>query len=190
MSVSVTFREAWRGRIASLLVYTGSTSTDLPQISIPAAEFRKLSDQDLRALHVADQAFRDRQIERLARFGRSYAYGVFVDGTLAHVSWLLPAEAVRRENPVVLKLGGDEAEITACETMPEFRGKGIYGFAIRRLFAVARECGVRRIYMKTTWGNKASQRGIRSAGLERAGVALLFVPPLFSGRTCVVRLYR
>jgi ribosomal protein S18 acetylase RimI-like enzyme len=132
----------------------------------------------LRTLSVGDPSFRERQLERLSRFGASYAYAVFVDGQIAHVSWLLPPVAMNRDIPAVLKAREDEAEITCCETLPAFRGRGIYGIAIRNLFEVARGQGVRRIFMKTAPDNKASQSGIEKVGLKRLGSAILVWLPV------------
>ena len=39
--------------------------------------------------------FRERQLQRLARFGASHAHGIYEDGRLAHVAWLLPAGSDR-----------------------------------------------------------------------------------------------
>jgi hypothetical protein len=178
------------GEVRANKIYAGRTSAPMMHVDLPKAQFRELSADDLRQLPVPDASFRQRQLERLARFGRSYAYGVFVDGQLAHISWLLPPAAVRTEVPAILHIKNDEAEITACETLPQFRGRGIYGFAIRKLFATGRRQGFARIYMKTAWDNKPSQKGILSAGLKKAGIALSIVPPLFGGRTVVIRLYR
>jgi hypothetical protein len=178
------------GTIRFNKVYVGKTSAATARIGVGASKFLPLSDDDLRTLDVGDAGFRQRQLDRLARFGRSYAFGVVVEGKLAHVSWLLPAAAVRRDSPVILRLRDDQAEITGCETLPEFRGMGIYGFAIHELFVVARRQGIVRVYMKTAWDNKPSQRGIRKAGLKSAGLALLLTPPLLTGRTWAFRLFR
>jgi GNAT superfamily N-acetyltransferase len=210
-AVSLNVGPAWRRRLTTLLqlakgnrrallgavagnlrfsrIYVGETSATMAQTSAPVGEFRPLSDDDLRTLETGDGGFRQRQLDRLARFGRSYAFGVVVEGKLAHVSWLLPAAAVRMDSPDILRLRDDQAEITACETLPDFRGMGIYSFAISELFAVARQRGIVRIYMKTAWDNKPSQRGIRKAGLKGAGLALLLTPPLSPGRTWVFRLF-
>lgn len=177
------------GRIRRIKVYAGETSDLMPASGMVSAEFRSLSEDELRNLDAIDDAFRSRQLERLARFGQSYAYGVLIEGKLAHISWLLPPRAVESESPAILQLRHDQAEITACETLPEYRRRGIYGVAIRELFAVARQRGIRRVYMKTAAKNKASQAGILKAGLRSAGVAMLIVPPLLR-RTWVLRLFR
>ena len=57
----------------------------------PDAQFDILNEEELRRLEnpTDDPDFRNRQIERLRRFGQSYAYAVRVGGVVAHVSWLL-----------------------------------------------------------------------------------------------------
>lgn len=176
------------GRVSVLKVYACDTTGVSACTSVPGAEFRRLSEDDLRTLDAGDAEFRHKQLDRLAKFGRSCAYGVFVGGRLAHISWLLSAAAARMETPPVLRLRDNQAEITACETLPEFRGKGIYGLAIGQIFGVARQQGILRIYMKTAWRNKASQRGILKAGLQGVGLAFLWTPPFLSGRTWVLWL--
>jgi RimJ/RimL family protein N-acetyltransferase len=150
---------------------------------------KPLSQEQLAALPcpVDDPGFRDRQLKRLHRFGRSYAYAVQVGDTIAHVSWLLPASAVASDVPAVLELGPDEAEITGCETTPAFRGKGLYGYAIQCLAHLAHGQGIRRIYMKTLETNRESQSGIRKAGLAAIGSVRLIHPPLAPSRTIVRR---
>ena len=133
-------------------------------------------------MSVEDPSFVARQIQRLNRFGVSYAYGVFVEGRIAHVSWLLSPTAIRKDVPQVLRVRSDEAEITASETLPEFRCRGMYAFAIYNLFDLARRQGVRRIFMKTSANNKPSQAGIEKAGLKRVGTAILVVLPLTQRR--------
>jgi len=54
----------------------------------PGTAFRALPEEELRQLEAGGDGFAQRQQERLARFGRSYACGVFVDDRLAHIWWL------------------------------------------------------------------------------------------------------
>ena len=61
----------------------------------------------------------------------------------------------------------DEAEITHCVTLLEFRGRQISPYVISDLFDVARSRGIREIFMVTKHDNIASQKGIPRAGLTR-----------------------
>lgn len=176
-------------RVSRLVVYAAETEKVSPPPQHDGLEFRKLSREDLLSLQVQDDAFRARQVQRLNRFGDSYAYAVFADGRLAHVSWLLPSVAMKRDLPQVLIPRNREAEITACETLPSFRGRGLYGFAIRSLLDVARREGIVRVFMKTTVENKESQSGIQKAGLPRIGSAVLLGLP-FAPRPVVWRRFR
>jgi hypothetical protein len=115
---------------------------------------------------------------------------VFIANKLAHVSWLVPADALTSSEPDVLRLAKDEAEITACETLPSFRGKGLYSFAIQRIFQVARSAGIRQIYMKTRENNTASQSGILKAGLRQIGTVRVLTPPAIPNKTLIFRRLR
>jgi GNAT superfamily N-acetyltransferase len=156
-------------RIQRLRVFLGDVEHLAAPTPLPGMELRRLGESDLEQLTAGDATFRNLQILRLHRFGRSHAYAVCIGGQLAHISWLLPAEAMARDVPRVLSGRQDEAEITCCETLPEFRGRGAYGFAISQLARLAATDGIRRIYMKTTPENLVSQAAIRRAGLKFAG---------------------
>lgn len=175
------------GRLTRYFVFSQDLHRPVPVDSVEGAEFRKLDEVDLRA--IADPAFRDKQIDRLARFGTNYAYGVVVDRRIAHISWLLPPAAIRIETPAVLLPVDGDAEITACETLPEYRGRGLYPFAIGELLNVAHAQGVRRVFMKTHRHNAASQAGIRKAGLRLSGTAMVYEPPVASHRAMVWRRF-
>jgi hypothetical protein len=110
-----------------------------------------------------------------------------VGDEIAHIAWLLPPSAAAMEVPQILQLGEDEAEITCCETPPGWRGKGMYPFAIRQIAAVARSAGIRRLYMKTSETNTASQRGIIKAGFLPIGSISVAHPPLRPSVTVVKR---
>jgi GNAT superfamily N-acetyltransferase len=182
-----TLRRVMLGARATYVVYA-TDATDIVPASDPTLAFHPLSAEEVRALPVADAEFRARQLERLERFGASHAYGVWADGTLAHVSWLLTSDEMRRDSPHVVPVRVGDAEITACETLPEFRGRGIYGYAIRHLLRVARARGARRVFMKTTSDNAASRAGIEKAGLTPVGHAVRLVLPVV-GRELIWRRF-
>lgn len=161
-----------------MFVYATNPNDQAAPAPADGLEFRQLTSDDLAALKVDDTAFIERQMNRLERFDGCYAYGVFADGRLSHISWMLPPQAIRRDIPLVFDPGADEAEITCCETLPGFRGRGIYGFAIGNLLQLAKAQGVRRVLMKTTADNTASQSGIEKAGLKRVGSATVTTLPI------------
>jgi len=177
------------GRLSRMIVYTADTGTARPGELQTDLVFRALMPGDLLALSVRDPSFRDRQLERLGRFGASHAYAVFAGRQIAHVSWLLPHTAMEKDPPRVFRARASDAEITCCETLPEFRGRGIYSVAIRNLLEVARAQGISRVFMKTTPDNKASQSGIEKAGLQRVGSAILIVLPV-TQRLVIWRRFR
>lgn len=173
-----------------LLVY--ARQTDLPaELSVvaPGTRFELLSEDRIQAVPVTaeNREFRERQLERLRRLPGSRPYGVYVGESLAHVSWLLPASAVALENPQILRLRDEEGEISGCETLPEFRGKNLYSFAVQNISRIARDIGIRRIYMKTLEGNSASQSGILKAGLFPIGSITVVTPPSIFGKALVIR---
>jgi hypothetical protein len=182
----------WRllfGNSYRMLVYALPTYAPMPPIPTPVgARFQPLSEDDLMALAVdaQDPQFRQRQLDRLQRFGPSHAYGVYLGGRLAHVSWFIPAAAVALEHPRILSLHDGEAEITGCETLPEFRGRNLYAFAIQQIFGIAQKSGIRRICMKTRKDNKSSQAGILKAGLQPTGVVTVVTPPAIPSKTFVL----
>ena len=163
-------------------VYSANTKTAEISGSKLNLEFRPLTPEDIRAITATDPLFKVRQLDRLRRFGRSYAYGVFVDGQIAHVSWLLPPVAIQMDTPRVVHGYEGEAEITGCETLPEFRGRGIYSFAVHNLLYLAQQSGIQRVFMKTIQGNRASQVVIERAGLQQVGWAIIFKFPLTHGQ--------
>lgn len=173
-------------RMIVYAVYTAQAQLPVPQVGLT---FRALTPDDLRSLAAGDLTFRERQLDRLRRFDASHAYAVFADHQLAHVSWLLPHTAMERDPPRVFRARPFEAEITGCETLPEFRGRGIYGVAIRHLVQVARRQQIRRVFMKTATDNKSSQTGIEKAGLERVGSAIFIVLPV-TQRLVIWRRFR
>jgi len=178
------------GSSSRLLVFRLETEAWAPPVApVGEARLEPLNEEQLvqAASTFDDPDFQNRQLERLRRFGKSYAYGVYVGTSIAHVSWLLPPSAVAADLPAVLELEDGEAEITGCETAPAFRGQGLYGYAIQSIAGLARDQGIRRIYMKTLDANVASLRGIQKAGLTPIGSVRLIHPPLLPSRTLVRR---
>jgi ribosomal protein S18 acetylase RimI-like enzyme len=175
------------GHLDRWVVYRASTTELAPPEFPEGACFRKLSDEDLQSLPMPNE-LREEQRDRTKRLGRNAAYGLFCDRKLAHISWLIVPEC---ESPKQLNLKPGEAEITACVTLPEFRGRGLYAAAIRALVQTAREAGIQTVLMKTTPSNTASQRGIEKAGLTRCGELIQYVNPYIRLHpAAVTRSYR
>lgn len=130
-------------------VYRRRTRDCVPPPVPRGVDFRKVEEEEFRG---QDEALPGdvlgRQMDRLKRFGASYCYGAYVDGRLASFAWLLPAEAVFRDVPHVLRLRPGECELTATETLPRFRGRWLYTFVAASTFAVAREMGHHHVYFK------------------------------------------
>jgi RimJ/RimL family protein N-acetyltransferase len=121
------------------------------------------------------------EIERFERLDFKGAYVVSDNGRVAHLAALVTAEQDRGLPVRNVKLDSGEAEITHCLTLPEFRGRGIYPFAIRSLCRIAAERGITRVFMITALDNEASQRGIEKAGFRRTGTIVRLVSPYLPG---------
>ena len=181
--------KAITGHSWNTFVYARDMNSAITAPILHNVRFEPLSEADLAAIpvHASDPDFGERQASNLRAFGRSYAFGVYWDDVLAHVSWLLPPEALVGESPRMLLLKPGEAEISACETLPEFRGKGLYPFAIQKILEVAQASGIQRVYMKTVEENKSSQAGIIKAGMRRVGTIRMWTPPFMPSRVVALR---
>jgi GNAT superfamily N-acetyltransferase len=175
-------RRLWRDllvRIDRYVIYGADVNEVAPPPQSEAMTFRRLSDEEVRHLPSESEAFRAEQRERFERFGFNDAYAVFCDGELSHVSWLITPRHEAASGGRIVRLREGEAEITACFTLAKFRGRGVYGYAIRSLCQVARSRGIHRVFMKTTLQNYASQHGISKAGLLCRGQIIRISFPLF-----------
>ncbi len=167
-------------------VYSASSSLMNSAEVPPDVHIRKLSDEDLGKIPMPEW-LRQEQQQRVRRLGFNGAYGVLCNQHMAHISWLIPAA---REVPRTLALRADEAEITACFTLPEYRGRNLYPMAIS-FIAEAVKQEVRTIYMKTKFSNLTSQRGLMKAGLRPCGWVIEYDLPRFMGKhAIVVRSFR
>ena len=156
------------GRLERFVVYGCDPNSIPPPVMTEGAVVRKLTDDELEHLSSIYEFLRA-HTERVHKFGFNDAYAVYYHGELAHISWLISAEHDRRIPTRNVKLREGEAEITNCVTLPQFRGLGLYPFAIRSLCAVARERGISRLFMISPINNLASQRGMQKAGLSPQG---------------------
>jgi RimJ/RimL family protein N-acetyltransferase len=139
---------------------------------------RRLPDDELIALSRRSDAIGTHRLY-LQRHGINGAWGLFVDGELAHVTWIYTRAMHDREPFAGLRLADDEAELGNCVTLPRFKGRGLYPLAIRLLSRRLFDEGVRRVLMVTARGNAASERGIEKAGLARVGrLSYLWLPAL------------
>jgi|UniRef100_UPI00378420CA RimJ/RimL family protein N-acetyltransferase len=171
-------------------VYRANPACLPPPDSLAEAVMEKLSDEQVASCCGPDTEF-SRQAERMCELGYNDAYGVFISGELAHVSWLISAEhdQVTPEREIMLREG--EVEITHCFTGEKWRGKGIYPFAIRSLCQRAAARSIRLVFMVAHSGNIASRRGIEKAGLRNCGrLVRLRLPFLFGERALRIRTHR
>lgn len=175
-------------RISTLLVYAAAPDIIAPPPADTGFELVELDHAVLEALDAGGENFRHRQLQRVSRFGASYAFAVRVNGEIANVSWLLPREAIVRDIPKILRPADGEYEITGAETLEPFRGRGIYEWAIHALMHKAASRGATRVYMKTADDNLVSQAGIVKAGLPLIGTARVVNVP-HSARYFIIRSF-
>jgi RimJ/RimL family protein N-acetyltransferase len=151
---------------------------------------RLLSVEDLAQLADAQPEVRY-QFEAAQELGSSAAYGVRVESRLASICWMITPELERKRHLRLVGLRAGEIEIGIAYTFPEFRGRGLYAFAIQAICAVAREKGAERVFMITNRDNEASRRGIEKAGLHRSGYIVRVRPPLIGTIVSpIIRTYR
>lgn len=168
-------------------VYSVRTSKLVRAETPIGVEVRKLSDEDILKSPMPEW-LRQEQRERVERLGFNGAYGVFCGVSIAHVSWLIPSAG---EQPRTLALCPNEAEISACFTLPEFRGRNLYPLAIAHI-ATEQKDTVQTLFMKTTLTNKSSQHGLVKAGLRPCGWVLEYDMPRWmgAGRVITIRAFR
>jgi hypothetical protein len=178
------------GSMRNWLVFSADPRQLDEPVAAPGLVFRKLSDAEVERLPGAPADLLEEQRTRLKDLGRNSAYGVFCDGALAHVSWLIDAQTEPKTGAPLLSLGPGEAEITACFTLSEFRGKGLYRFAILSLARELPGLGIHRVFMKTRKDNIASQHGITGAGLRKDGRILHYRWPASGSSDVIWRGHR
>jgi hypothetical protein len=170
-------KNALFGRSRLWKVYSVTPDQLVRVDSTAGVEVRKLSDDDIATIAMPSWLRREQE-DRIRRLDFNGAYGAFCDGRLAHISWLIPA---LREQPRTLSLRPNEAEISACITLPEFRGRNLYPITIAHIARDVKQ-DIRTIYMKTTVDNIGSQRGLLKAGLQPCRWVLEYEMPRWLGR--------
>lgn len=152
----------------SYLVYNSDPKKIAPPPQIEGMVLKKLSDEEISKSATENSLFIEHE-KRVSRSGFNDAYGVFYGGKLANITWIVTADHDRTVSERNVKLKEEEAEITHALTLPEFRGKGIFGFAIKSLAQVASSLKIKQVYMITNKSNFASQKAIKKSGLVFKG---------------------
>jgi GNAT superfamily N-acetyltransferase len=91
------------------------------------------------------------------------------DDTVVYSSWVQPQALVIDELRWTWKLVPGDAVVYDVVTMPDWRGKGIYPDALRRLCGMLAEQGTRHLWIYAERENASSIQGIRKAGFEYHG---------------------
>jgi RimJ/RimL family protein N-acetyltransferase len=176
----VSFVRRLGGRWEKYVAYV-AVPNDIPVPEpIEGVSVQELSRESSATLPL-EQADVRRQMDRYEALDFKGAYVVWRRSRVAHLTALVTAEQDRHLPVRIVKLDSREAEITHCVTLPEFRGQGMYPFAIRTLCRIACERGIQRVFMITGFDNEASQRGIEKAGFKRGGTIVRLVLPYWAG---------
>jgi hypothetical protein len=83
----------------------------------------------------------------------------FVEGKLAHIQWIVPAEKIKARYPFVTE---GSYSIISCLTSQRFRGLGIYPSQIQKV--VESDVPAKIFWIWTPSTNAPSLKGIRKAG--------------------------
>ena len=136
-------------------------ATEIRAFTSPDA-FLDLADAGYDLASPADHA---NAVTRFFPGGQLYA--VFIDKKLAHFSRVMADRHDPNFGPYLGEMGAAaDICIGPCETLPAFRGRGLYAAALRRICAEAGPCDA-FIYCAAT--NTASVKGIRKASFTEIG---------------------
>jgi GNAT superfamily N-acetyltransferase len=169
-------------RVDSFRVFSARPQDVPPPEHRPEIRIVRLTDEEMLAL----PSGWEQQTERFRRYGFHGAYGVYLDGQLAHINWLITADQDPLRRDRVIKLRAGEAEIAHGYTLPEFRRRGLQQLTIRALAQAASQRGIRKLYSITVADNTISMRGITSAGLSPCARAYRLVLAPSHGRLDIV----
>lgn len=98
--------------------------------------------------------------------GKAWFFIVRCNGDLAFYRLAFDSRRIIRQFPNI-KPGG--VIFGPSYTRPEFRGRGILGWAAKECFRYFTERGIRHFYADCAVTNKSSERAISKSGLQRVG---------------------
>ena len=99
--------------------------------------------------------------ERLDK--KAIAFCTFVDKELASMMWMAPDEEARKSlriTPHEVEFCNHEAVISAAETIPKYRGRGLFTYCALRTLQTLRKDGWTLVRFAVREGNTASQLGV------------------------------
>jgi GNAT superfamily N-acetyltransferase len=134
------------------------------RVSAPSADVRPATRDDAEAV---TSAFPRVPFDRRLDAGDS-AWLAFVDGRLAHQTWVSPTRAFIPQVAFDRPLDAGAIYIYDCVTLPEFRGQGLYPSALAAACEHWRARGRARAILGILDSNDASRRGASKAGFEPA----------------------
>jgi hypothetical protein len=135
----------------------------LAELPVSGVEIREMASEDVPAYCDASQTDRQAVIDRWS--ARDKAYVAYVDGRLAHYSWVR-SEGVQPiyEADVSVRVAPGHFWIYHCWTAGWARGRRIYPAVLIRIAREYLEGGYTCAHIYTTRRNVASQNGIKRAG--------------------------
>jgi RimJ/RimL family protein N-acetyltransferase len=87
---------------------------------------------------------------------------VFINHDVGHISWIYYKHHPNR----LIDLGGDEGEIKYSFTHPDYRGRGLYPAALKKIQRYLFQNGYKRVFICVHEDNIPSIRGIEKAGFK------------------------
>ena len=115
--------------------------------------------------------FRSYVLDTRQWLGRgAIAFCIFVDGELAHISWVaMTAEVKGRltELPFQVNFSNNEAYWGRLETNPRYQRMGLWGYSYHKILKFMRERGIVTLRFVVHTNNISTQRGYAKFGARR-----------------------
>ena len=151
-------------------------------------EFRKINDEELARLSQQIE-YRD-YAERFRKLGLNPAYGLYVNGAIVHISYLVDEEMDKKLTVRKVKLRPGEMEITGASTDREYRNKGLFTLSIQHLCQIAAAKNIKQIFGITARDNIASQHAFKKAGFSKCGMIWRIFFPFAQTKFIILRRFR
>lgn len=135
----------------------------LPDVSAPDERFALAGADRVAELAVALRMSREETMSRLA-WARCYAGRV--EGSIATFGWVSLEETRLGEIRSTVRPGAGAAYVWHCETLPGFRGRGLYSALLRHITRELKASGSESAWIATLPENRPACRGVERAGFH------------------------
>jgi GNAT superfamily N-acetyltransferase len=166
-----------RGNVFIYIVQAAEVTAVPPPPERPGVEFRHISEDALSQL-AASYPGLGYPVGVPGGLDGCLVYAVYQGGHFASICSLMTADLDRQVNKRLVRLGPEEMEVVKGFTLPEYRGRGLFTFALQSICRVAQEHGAKCVVAITAWDNVPSRRANEKAGFRRAGWIVVIEPPL------------